>query len=137
MEEYKLLDQVSGSDQVLFMSTISNRTMQSGYVEIMGMFPPNDSKSSAKLTERQMKALQPKGLAAPPFEIRNKDLGSETPLPDGFVQMPIFNHLEGSMADDLDLNGCQYVFEVDSYRFTAEDTYLSVEWLKDDLREPI
>lgn len=41
------------------------------------------------------------------------------------------------MTDDLDLHGCHYVFQVDKYRFSAEDTYLTVDWLKDDLREPI
>lgn len=41
------------------------------------------------------------------------------------------------MNDDLDMCGCNYVNEVDSYRFPAESTYSSVEWLKDDLREPM
>lgn len=40
------------------------------------------------------------------------------------------------MADDLDLNGCSYVNAVDGYEFPAESTYISVEFLKDDLREP-
>jgi len=41
------------------------------------------------------------------------------------------------MADDIDLDGCDYVNTVDGYRFPAESTYTDVEWLKDDLREPI
>lgn len=41
------------------------------------------------------------------------------------------------MSDDLDLTGCGYVNTVDGYRFPAESTYYSVEYLKDDLREPI
>ena len=41
------------------------------------------------------------------------------------------------MLDDLGLEGCQYVHKVDSYRFPNEDTYSSVEYLKDDLRAPI
>ena len=40
------------------------------------------------------------------------------------------------MADDLELTGCDYVNTVDSYRFPNEETYLSVEFLKEDLREP-
>jgi hypothetical protein len=42
-----------------------------------------------------------------------------------------------TIDDDLDMCGCQYVNAVDSYTFPAESTYASVEWLKDDLREPI
>lgn len=41
------------------------------------------------------------------------------------------------MSDDLDLPGCDYVNTVDGYRFPSESTYYSVEYLKDDLREPI
>ena len=52
------------------------------------------------------------------------------------MQVPVFNHIETSMTDDLNLSGCNYVNEVDSYRFPAESTYYSVEYLKDDLRAP-
>lgn len=39
--------------------------------------------------------------------------------------------------DDNDMYGCDYVNAVDSYTFPNENTYASVEWLKDDLRDPI
>lgn len=45
--------------------------------------------------------------------------------------------MEDTISDDLDLGGCDYVDTVDGYRFPAESTYYSVEWLKDDLRDPI
>ena len=57
-------------------------------------------------------------------------------LPGGFNQVPLFNRDEQSLADDLDLNGCNYVNDVDSARFPAESTYAQVEFLKDDLRAP-
>lgn len=57
-------------------------------------------------------------------------------MPEGYVQIPIYDHNENSMADDLDLGGCSYVNAVDGYEFPAESTYISVEFLKDDLREP-
>lgn len=41
------------------------------------------------------------------------------------------------MADDLDMEGCEYVNRVDGYRFPAESTYTPVEFLKDDLRQSI
>lgn len=140
VEDYQLIDVEQGPEQVVMMSTLVNRTMVSGYSELMGMFPPQ-SKQSEELTSAQVKAVQSDGAGAPPFKVRdqsqlNKALGSN-PLPEGFTQLPIFNHLEVSMADDLDLTGCDYINKVDGYRFPAESTYYSVEWLKDDLREPI
>lgn len=121
------------------MSTIVNRTMQSGYSELMGMFKP-DAKDAPKLTSAQVNALAPEGVASPPFKVRgqksiNEDLG-DLPLPEGYVQLPIYDHNEVSMGDDLDLTGCSYVNAVDGYEFPAESTYISVEFLKDDLREP-
>jgi len=69
----------------------------------------------------------------------------DSPLPDGFTGMPIFNHMEeyNSLGefielidDDLDLYGCGYVDTVDEYRFPAESTYTDYEYLKADLRWP-
>lgn len=48
------------------MSTIVNRTMQSGYSELMGMFQP-DAKDVPKLTGAQLNALASEGVASPPF----------------------------------------------------------------------
>ena len=67
-ETYKLLDLEDGPEEVLMMSTLVNRTMQSGYSELMGMFQPNRNKSP-KLTPDQMRALNLGGVAAPPFKV--------------------------------------------------------------------
>ena len=112
--------------------------MQSGYSELMGMFPPQSPSKTNRLTEAQQHALSKGGVAFPPFGVRdssatNNQLGDK-PLPDGYISIPIFNHEEISMADDLDLEGCSYVNTVDAYRFPAESTYYSVEFLKEDLR---
>lgn len=69
-------------------------------------------------------------------ETINSGLGN-SPLPYHYTQLPIYNHMEDTISDDLDLGGCGYVDTVDGYRFPAESTYQSVEWLKDDLRDPI
>jgi len=77
----------------------------------------------------------------PPLKIRdaakyNSDLGLSA-LPYDFVSIPIYSHLDAEIIDDLDLYGCQYVNDVDSYTFPAESTYDSVDYLLDDLRAPI
>ena len=45
--DYDLIDLENGHEQVLMMSTIVNRTIQSGYTELMGMF---NQERSIKLT---------------------------------------------------------------------------------------
>ena len=77
----------------------------------------------------------------PPLKIRdgskyNTDLGLSA-LPLGFVSIPIFSHKEADLVDDLDLSGCEYVNDVDSFTFPDESTYDSVDYLLDDLRAPI
>ena len=69
MEDYYLLDEDMGTEEILMMSTIVNRTIQSGYSELMGMFPPS-KKDAVKLTAEQQQALLPGGVSAPPFKIR-------------------------------------------------------------------
>ena len=85
--------------------------------------------------------METTGLGLPPFKVRgvkevNKIIG-EPALPHGFRELPLSVFMETTMNDDLDLYGCEYVNEVESYTFPSESTYSSVEWLKDDLREPM
>ena len=120
--------------QVRMQSTMYNRTMQSGYSELMGLFPPV-SNSRTRLTEKQIKALESGQPASPPFKIREfakvqETLGADA-LPHGFQGIPIFNHMDMPMNDDLDLKGCDYVNKVDEFRFPNDDTYKDVSYLID------
>ena len=69
-EEYDLLDMEKGQEQILMMSTLYNRTFQSGYSELLGMFKP-DPKKAPKLTHLQERSVMPDGVASPPFHVRN------------------------------------------------------------------
>jgi len=48
------------------MSTKSNRTMQSGYSELMGMFN-TQTEQNVQLTNEQEEATSVGGVASPPF----------------------------------------------------------------------
>lgn len=77
----------------------------------------------------------------PPMKIRdaksiNIELG-KSPLPNGFVSIPIFSHQESTILDDIEMSGCSYISAVDGYRFPADSTYDSVDYLLEDLRSPI
>lgn len=59
------------------------------------------------------------------------------PLPNGFVSIPIYTHMEHTMLDDIAMEGCSYINAVDGYNFPADSTYASVEYLRTNLRSPI
>ena len=66
--EYNLIDLENADEEILMMSTLVNRTMQSGYSELMGML---HKERSVKLTPQQERALSPKGPASPPFRVKD------------------------------------------------------------------
>jgi hypothetical protein len=138
IEEYQLLTK---KEQVYVQTTTYDRTFQSGFSELMGLFPPGSLTADEMLTQVQWEQLSQGGRGMPPMNIRNlvsinNDLGLN-PLPNGFVSIPIYNHKEASPMDDINMSGCSYVNKVDGYTFPAESTYTSVDYLIDDLREPI
>jgi len=56
-EKYQLLDPDYVEGQIYIQSTNVNRTIQSGYSELLGLFPPNVAKS-IELTTGEVKSLQ-------------------------------------------------------------------------------
>ena len=58
-------------------------------------------------------------------------------LPNGFSGIPIYNYLNKPLADDLDIEGCDYVHEVDKDRWPAESTYADQHYLIDELNHRI
>ena len=77
----------------------------------------------------------------PPMRIRdaisiNTELGQD-PLPNGFVSIPIYTHMENTILDDINMGGCSYINAVDGYNFPADSTYESVDYLMNDLSSPI
>ena len=108
----------------------------------MGLFPPGTLKDNEKLSQAEVTSLQSgdkRGM--PPISIRNASTVNSSlqkdPLPNGFVSIPVFEFSNNSIDDDIGLGGCDYVDKVDAYNFPNPATYESVDYLVDDLREPI
>lgn len=68
-QTYSFLD-IDNPEEILILSTDYMRTIQSGYSEMMGMFPPN-TELSQNLTSTQLENMETSGLGLPPFTIRN------------------------------------------------------------------
>lgn len=86
-ETYKLLDPAGSVNQVYITSTDVFRTIQSGYSEMMGMFPPSTTLGPL-LSDTEVTNLATTGLGMPPFKVRgakevNAAMGNVA-LPHGF-----------------------------------------------------
>lgn len=109
MEQYKLLSDVYDPREVYMQSTNVNRTMQSGYSELLGLFPPGNADT---LTDAQKENLR-NGIAMPAFNVRDAERISESlgdsALPNGYVQIPIKEYNNSDIHDDVAPNGCAYI----------------------------
>ena len=99
--EFKLLNPEFTPGEVYVQSTDVNRTIQSGYSELMGLYPPGNG---PKLSQAQTNKLTT-GKGMPPIKIRdaaavNIELGLN-PLPNGFVSIPITTFINLDINDRL------------------------------------
>jgi len=83
--------------EVYVQSTDVQRTMQSGYSELMGIYPPTLAKAP-EMTSGEQQALQEGGRGMPGISVSNstainEELGVQA-LPNGFVSVPIFTFVE-------------------------------------------
>ena len=95
VEESKHLkgDAAHDLDQLNLESTHFYRTMQSGYAELMGMYPADN----LLLTENHLVSIQDddqfKGNRVLPFKVRNSSSINEElldrPIPQGFIPVPL------------------------------------------------
>jgi len=80
VDQYKLLSPEYNPSEIFIQSTNVNRTMQSEYSELLGLYPPNE-----QVDYVTPKAIQNSKL---PFNVRDahilNDILEEVPLPFGF-----------------------------------------------------
>ena len=94
--------------------------MQSGYSELMGLYPPG---KGDQLTDLMKAAVMP----SLPFNVRdapriNEELGSDA-LPDRAVAVPIFVFNNFDILDDVSYDGCPYINDSEVARLDDDEVF--------------
>lgn len=137
-EEFEFLSPNYVPGEVFVQSTDVNRTLTSGYSELMGIYPPGLS-GAPQLTTQEQNQLN--SVAAPPFKVRNSKqvnerLGSYA-LPRDYTAVPIVTYINGDLHDDVQYKGCNYIQQSVNMR-DINDTIYAPYWnLVDETRHPI
>lgn len=125
-------------DEFYMQSTNVNRTMQSGYSELMGLYPPG---SGDTLTHAMQDSVNLGGPALPPFKVRdlaeiNDQLGEDA-LPGRPIAVPIFVFNNDDIHDDASYDGCPFIEDVESARINDDEVFAPFDWMMDGARGPI
>jgi hypothetical protein len=92
--------------------------MQSGYSELMGLYPPGESGAPA-MTQGEYSSLR-SGKAMPPFGVKNEtqindELGYSA-LPSNFTALPLTTFKNPDIWDDCGFSGCKWAVETNTAR---------------------
>lgn len=136
MEAYHLLSEEYEASEVYMQSTNVNRTLQSGYSELMGLYPPGKGE---RLSPEQAKAVST--FSAPPFRVRDADKINhelkDAALPDYYVQIPITQYNNFDINDDVSTDGCTYINAVGK-AIEANATYWEqFDWMQKQTEKPL
>ena len=115
------------------------RTIQSGYSELMGMYPPGEANGAEKLQDTHVASFA-EGKAAPPFKVRdyskiNTDLGHSA-LPNDFTSEAIFLRMGYDVHDDIRSHGCHHIKRENRDRLKHKEMWLPYMKMKDDTTDP-
>ena len=111
--------------------------MQSGYSELMGLYPPG---TGTPLTKPQADAVS-QGVASPPFKVRDADALNEKlgldPLPGRPELVPIISFNNNDIADEVSYDGYPFIGDTENARIDDEDVFGAFDWMMDQDRSAI
>lgn len=105
-----------------------DRTLQSTYSELLGLYPPNSHQKlhSEKLSEK----------ALPPLKLRRRsaavglegtlkqNLAKEAAFLDAYVAVPVYSYLSKTTPDDdIQPGGCLYSYSFNNDHWNKKETY--------------
>ena len=126
-------------DEVLMISTDVNRTIQSGYSELMGLYPPGQQSGAEPLTSGMAKNIRQEWTT--PFKVRdaekiNDQLGFAA-LPNEFTAKPILLYLNPDLNDDASTNGCQWINDVGKARANDQSIWRKYDLWRAEIDKPL
>jgi len=126
IEREQLLDEVYNPAQLYVQSTGVDRTLQSTYSELQGLYYQNTNKPV------------PRGWALPPLKVRSANTIKSDFL-ERYSQVPVFSFLEKTTPlDDIQPGGCLYAYTFNSDHWNKEATYEEIaDFILPVLREPV
>ena len=120
------------------MSTDVNRTIQSGYSELMGLYPPGQS-GAERMTSGMVESIKDPRLT--PFKVRDADKINDqlgfAALPEDFTAMPILLYMNDDINDDASDDGCPYIYQVSGARASTASLWTKYDSWKDQIKQPI
>ena len=125
-------------EEIYMQSSSVLRTIQSGYSELMGMYPPGPDCGAEQLKQEHIDSFTT-GKARPPFKVRdydviNEDLGFSA-LPNDFVTEPIWVRMGYDIHDDIRTHGCHFIKSSNRDRLKDTDMWLAYQPMKDATKE--
>ena len=137
-EEYGLISPKYIPDEVLMISTDVNRTIQSGYSELLGLYPPGEG-GAEPLTKGMERNIRNPKLT--PFNVRDADKINDqlgfAALPNDFTAVPILLYLNVDLSDDASTNGCPYINEAGTARENDAHIWEKYDSWREEINEPL
>ena len=110
-----------------------DRTLQSSYSEMMGLFPPSKKEEDVKpLSEKQLPGLKIRRKNMPKTDLTEEFLAT-------YSQVPVYSYLSrNTVHDDITPGGCNYSYTFNNDHWNKEATYSAYsETILSVLREPV
>lgn len=109
-----------------------DRTLQSSYSEMMGLFPPSKKENIKPLSEKQLPGLKIRSKNEPKTDLTEEFLAT-------YNQVPVYSYLSrNTVYDDITPGGCNYSYTFNNDHWNKEATYTAYsETILSVLREPV
>lgn len=144
---YKHAGALDFHNNTFVLSTIVNRTIQSGYAELTGFMQERMKLGGQPYLSRaqwdqflKIDASSQNVTGMPPFTVRRAKKISDSlarfAICEGYFGIPIYTSINKHVWENqLQYESCNYAAKIDEARFPAESTYTNAAWLRDALRE--
>lgn len=110
-----MLDTQYNPLQILVKSTDVERTIQSAYSELLGIYPPSNSNNEI---------LKISSKAAPALKVRKQALYQGGGFIDTLTLIPVYTYAFGDFNDDVTFPSCNFTWASRNYYQPRNETFV-------------